>query len=75
MIKGLVSVIIPTYGGPEFLDRCIDSVLSQTYKKIEIIIVDDNGLDTTKQKETAILMNKYLSLENVHYVCHDTTVP
>ena len=26
MIKGLVSVIIPTYGGPEFLDRCIDSV-------------------------------------------------
>ena len=49
----------------------MDSVLSQTYKKIEIIIVDDNGLDTTKQKETAILMNKYLSLENVHYVCHE----
>lgn len=71
MIEDLVSVIIPTYGGAEFLSRCVDSVLSQTYKNIEIIVVDDNGLDTPKQKETAIAMKKYSSLSNVKYVCHE----
>lgn len=71
MIKDLVSVIIPTYGGPEFLPRCIDSVLSQTYKKIEIIVVDDNGLNTPHQKETAKMMEKYKHLQNVKYICHE----
>ena len=42
----LVSVIIPTYSRPVFLKRCIDSVLEQTYKNIEIIVVDDNDPDT-----------------------------
>lgn len=70
MIKKLVSVIIPTYGGADFLSRCVDSVLSQTYKNIEIIVVDDNGLGSTKQKETATIMEKYRSISNVKYICH-----
>lgn len=71
MIKNLVSVIIPTFGGAKLLSRCVDSVLSQTYKNIEIIVVDDNGLGTPKQKETASVMKKYLSLSNVKYICHE----
>lgn len=67
----LVSVIIPTYGGAEFLPRCIESVLSQTYKNIEIIVVDDNGIDTPKQLETAKAMEKYKSCSNVKYICHE----
>ena len=33
----LVSVIIPVYNSREYLDRCVSSVLKQTYRKIEII--------------------------------------
>lgn len=68
MVSNLVSIIIPTYGGAEFLTRCVDSVLAQTYKKIEVIIVDDNGLGTPKQKETANAMEKYKSIPNVIYI-------
>ncbi len=71
MIKDLVSIIIPTYGGAEFLSRCVDSALTQTYNNIEVIVVDDNGLGTPKQKETAMLMGKYKAMSNVKYICHE----
>ena len=74
MIKSLVSVIIPTYGGTEFLSRCVDSVLSQTYKNIEIIVVDDNGLGSPNQKETATIMERFKSMSNVKYVCHEVNI-
>ncbi|EEY5878347.1 glycosyltransferase family 2 protein, partial [Escherichia coli] len=41
-----VSVIIPTYGRPDNLKRAIDSVIEQTYKNIEIIVIDDNGINS-----------------------------
>lgn len=43
----LVSVVIATYNGENFLGRQIDSILSQTYSNIEIIIVDDKSTDNT----------------------------
>jgi len=43
----LVSVIIPTYNVAYYLSECIESVLSQTYKEYEIIIVDNNSIDET----------------------------
>lgn len=67
----LVSVIIPSYGGGEFLCRAVDSVLSQTYANIEVIVVDDNGLGTENQKKTEKAMRKYADSCNVRYICHE----
>ena len=41
----LISVIIPVYKVEQYLDRCIESVVSQTYKNLEIILVDDGSPD------------------------------
>lgn len=70
-MSDLVSVIIPSYGGGEFLCRAVDSVLSQTYTNIEVIVVDDNGLRTENQRKTEEIMGRYADRYNVRYICHE----
>ena len=43
----LISVIVPVYNVEEYLPRCVDSLLSQTYEKLEIILVDDGTKDAS----------------------------
>ena len=45
--KPLVSVVIPTYNSEKYIERCLRSIKNQTYKNIEIIIVDKFSTDKT----------------------------
>lgn len=47
MDEKLVSVIIPAYNIEDYIGRCLDSIISQTYKNLEIIVVDDGSRDYT----------------------------
>ncbi len=50
MDKPLISVIIPVYNVSDYLDRCLKSVVEQTYINLEIILVDDGSTDGGSEK-------------------------
>ena len=62
----LVSVIIPVYNTECFFERCITSVLSQSYKNIEIIVVNDGSSGNIRE-----LMSRYVDEERVHFIDRD----
>jgi glycosyltransferase involved in cell wall biosynthesis len=66
-MEGLVSVIIPTYNRSAFLREAIESVISQTYRPIECIIVDDGSNDNTKEV-VAKIQNSNISSFTVKYI-------
>lgn len=66
-----VSVVIPTYKRSTMLRRAIDSILSQTYKNIEIIVVDDNNPDSEWRKKTEAVMSHYLGNDLIKYIKHE----
>jgi glycosyltransferase involved in cell wall biosynthesis len=45
-VEPLISICIPTYNGSQYIEKCIESCLAQTYKHIEIIISDDCSTDS-----------------------------
>lgn len=59
-----VSVIIPTYGRAELLGKAIESVLNQSYKEIEVIVVDDNEPDSEQRNKTKSIVEPYLQLDS-----------
>lgn len=67
----LVSIIIPTYKRTSTLLTTIQSVLNQTYKNIEIIVVDDNGAGTEFQEETKVILAEYIKNGEITYIAHE----
>lgn len=63
-----VSIIIPTYKRSKFLKKAIESVRNQTYKNIEIIVVDDNLQNSEERKTTEKIMEEYSNIEEIVYL-------
>ena len=47
MTNAKISIIVPVYNREEYLKKCIDSIVSQSYKNLEIILVDDGSTDSS----------------------------
>ena len=47
--KYLVSIIVPVYKVERYIERCIESILAQTYKNIELILINDGSDDNSLQ--------------------------
>ena len=66
-----ISVIIPAYNAQEFITRCVNSILKQTYEELEIIIVDDGSTD-----HTSGLCRKFIQQDNrVRYIYQENKGP
>ncbi|WP_282807253.1 glycosyltransferase family 2 protein [Hafnia alvei] len=58
-----VSVIVISYNHQDYIDDCVNSILSQTYKNIELIIVDNFSRDSTRE-----VLNKYVGLDGLRII-------
>ena len=58
-----VSVVIPVYNVEKLLRRCVDSVLNQTLKDIEIILVNDGSTDNS-----SLILEEYRKHENIKII-------
>lgn len=47
MERNIISVIVPIYNCDQYLHRCVDSILNQTYKDLQILLVDDGSTDNS----------------------------
>ncbi len=45
----LISIIVPVYNQEKYLSRCLDSILNQTYKNLEIVCIDDKSTDSSSE--------------------------
>lgn len=65
MDKPFFSIIIPVYNVERFVEHCVDSILSQTYRNYEIILVDDGSTD-----RSGMICDKIVNMHNHVQVVH-----
>lgn len=63
----LISVIVPVYNVEKYLNKCVDSIIHQTFTNLEIILVDDGSTD-----KSGFFCEKYAALDQRVKVIHKT---
>ena len=60
----VVNIIIPVYNTASYLDRCMDSIINQTYNNLNVVFIDDGSSD-----ESGVICDSYAEkYENVHVI-------
>ena len=62
-MEPLISVIVPIYNAEQYIDRCLKSILKQTYSNLEVLLIDDGSSDGS----SSICKQYELSDNRVHY--------
>lgn len=71
MNNPLISIIIPVYNAEEYLPKCLNSIINQTYKNIEIICINDGSTDNSEN-----IIKKYMEMDDrvIHLYCKNNGV-
>ena len=64
-VKGLISIIVPVYNVEGYIEKCAESIMAQTYKNLEIILVNDGSTDSSGE-----LCDRYASMDDRIKVIH-----
>ena len=62
----LISIIVPCYNTEDYIEQCLDSLIHQSYKNFEIILVNDGSTDDTDAK-----IQPYLSDDRIKYIIQE----
>ena len=54
-----VSVIVPVYNGENYIERCVESILNQTYENFELLLIDDGSTDKSPE-----ICDKYSQMDS-----------
>lgn len=65
-VEDLVSVIVPIYNTEKYLRECVDSIVNQTYERLDIILVDDGSTDASGK-----ICDEYAKKDNRIHVIHE----
>lgn len=65
MKSGLISIIVPMYNVEKHIGECLDSILAQTYKNIELVLVDDGSIDNTAGVVKTYI-DKYFNIKYIY---------
>lgn len=60
-----ISIIVPVYNVENYLPKCLDSIINQTYKNLEIIVIDDGSTDSS-----SVICDDYVILDKRIIVLH-----